>query len=289
MEQTHSEGPVLRMVRHLVPREIDERADRLAQKLNAYGFDAWGFHADTARVTATLGGWLHRYYFRTKVFDIERVPDDGRVMLIANHSGQLPIDGLLVALSMFLDHDPPRLVRSMVEHWAPTLPLVGNFFTRCGQFTGLPENAVSMLERDEVVLVFPEGARGSGSLYRDRYRLQRFGTGFLRIALQTGTPIVPVAVIGGEEQAPSFSQLRPLARLLGVPYVPLTPTFPALGPLGLFPYPVRYRLHFGEPIFFGDGDPDEDDETLQGRIDEVRSRLEALMAEGLKRRRHVFW
>jgi len=289
MASSGNKSLVRRLLDQVVHREIDEKMERIPTEVNQFGYDAWGFHPDTARYTSVLGSLLYRRYFRTEVFGIENVPASGRVMLIANHSGQLPLDAVMIAMAMFLEADPPRVVRSMVEYWFPTLPFIGTLFQRVGQFTGLPENALSMLKRDELILVFPEGIRGSGRLFKDRYKLKRFGTGFLRIALEARAPIVPVAVIGGEEQAPSFHDIKPLARLLGFPYFPVTPTFPWLGLLGLIPFPTRYRLHFGEPIIFSDGEPTEDDETLNARIEQIRSRLQGMIDDGLQQRKHIFW
>lgn len=277
------------LLEQVVPEDINERTERIEKEVNPYGYDEWGFHPDTARYAATFGKFLYRNYFRAEVHGIEHVPRKGRVMLIGNHSGQLPLDGLLIAMSLFLDQEPPRIVRSMVEYWFPTLPLVGNFLTRAGQFTGLPENALNMLKRDEIVLVFPEGIRGSGGLWKDRYKLKRFGTGFMRIALETNAPLVPVAVIGGEEQYPTLHNFRSLAKMLGFPYFPITPIFPWLGLLGAIPLPTKYRLYFGEPIVFDDGDPDEDDDTLNERIELIKGRLQAMIDEGVRQRKHIFW
>ena len=136
-------------------------------------------------------------------------------------------------------------------------------------------------------MVFPEGVRGMNKSWSQRYKLQRFGTGFARLALQTGTPIVPVALIGSEEQQPGLANLAPLGRLLGMPAFPITPTFPLLGPLGLLPLPVKYRFHFGEAIRL-EGDPSDDDAAIERHVKTVRSAIESLFEEGLARRKGVF-
>lgn len=272
-----------------VSRHIREQAAKLDfSSINEYGYDEFGFHPPTAMIAASVVELLYRRYFRVEAAGVEHVPSSGRVLLYGNHSGQLPIDGALVAASLLFEPAQPRIVRSLVEYWFPTLPYVGLFFNRAGQVTGLPGNAKRLMERDECLLVFPEGIRGSGKLWRDRYQLQRFGTGFVRIALETGTPLVPVAIVGGEEQAPSLYDVKPLARLLGFPYFPLTPTFPWLGILGGIPWPVKYRIRFGAPIHLT-GRGDEADELIDEHVRMLRERLETLLGQLLAERKHVFW
>ncbi len=273
-----------------VSAEVRRKASQVEDwsTINEYGYDEFGLHPPTAMIAASVVEVLYRKYFRVDAQGLENVPSTGRVMVFGNHSGQLPVDGGMVAASLLLDKDPPRITRSLIEYWFPTLPFVGNFLNRAGQVTGLPGNAIHLLERDQCLLVFPEGIRGSGKLYKDRYQLKRFGTGFVRIALQTGTPLVPVAVVGGEEQAPSFHDLKPLARMLGFPYFPITPFFPWFGLLGGIPLPTKYRLRFGEPIQL-EGHGDESDEVISDHVERLRSELSSLLGGLLHERQHVFW
>jgi 1-acyl-sn-glycerol-3-phosphate acyltransferase len=229
---------------------------------------------------------MYRYYFRTEVHDIDRVPK-GRVLLICNHAGQLPFDGAMLGMAMVLDATPSRVCRPMGEYWIPQLPFVSVMAARMGAMVGTPENCAEMLRNEEAVMVFPEGVRGINKMWSQRYKLQQFGTGFVRLALETGTPIVPVALIGSEEQQPGIANFRPLARLLGMPSFPITPTFPWLGPLGLLPLPVRYRFYFGEPIALP-GSPSENDATIAEHVQTVRSAIEALFERGLAERGGVF-
>jgi 1-acyl-sn-glycerol-3-phosphate acyltransferase len=205
-------------------------------------------------------------------------------LLISNHSGQLPFDGLVIGSAMVFDHDPPRIVRSMIERFVPTLPYVSATLARWGQIIGTPENCRTLLCDEEMILVFPEGSRGVSKPFSKRYQLQEFGMGFLRLALETKTPIVPVAVIGAEEQAPAFN-IKPLARLLGTPAFPLMP-FPPFFPA--IPLPSRYRVTFGEPMWF-EGDPDQDDDELRPAVTQVRNTIQSMIHLGLKARRHIFW
>ena len=259
---------------------MSERLARLPRhNLSEQGFDPFGCSPDFVRQVAPWIWAVYRFYFRTQTFGLEKVPA-GRVLLIANHAGQIPIDGMIVGAALALESDSPRLARSMVEKWVPTLPFVSWLMARAGQVVGTPENCVRLLQRDEAIVVFPEGVRGISKPFSRRYQLAEFGTGFMRLALQTGTPIVPVAVIGSEEQVPTLLNAKGLARLIGAPSFPIAPL--------PFPLPVRYRLYFGEPMRLT-GDPDEEDRRIHMKVKSVRSALQALIHRGLRERRHVFW
>lgn len=263
--------------------EDEERLKSLPLKLNSAGFDPWGVDPDTIRIVVSLVKWLYTDYFRVETNAIERVPN-GRVILAANHAGQLPIDGLLIALSMFLEHDPPRVCRGMIERWVPALPFISTLFTRVGEVIGDPKICRDLLSKDEAVLVFPEGVRGLGKSFFKRYQLQRFGTGFVRLALETRSPIVPVATIGTEEIYPGIMNLKPLARLIGAPYIPVTPFFPLLGPLGALPLPCKVTIRYGEPIYF-DADPDVSDEEVEKMVQKVKIAMQTEIQLGRRKRK----
>jgi 1-acyl-sn-glycerol-3-phosphate acyltransferase len=267
--------------------EIADRLKKVPTPLNDYGFDPYGLHRDSVRRSLLPTVVVYRYYFRAQTHGIDRVPP-GRVLLIANHAGQLPFDGAMLGVAMVLEAEPPRIVRAMGEYWIPQLPWISTAAARTGAMVGTPENCRALLEANECVAAFPEGVRGMNKLYRDRYRLQRFGLGFMRLALETETPIVPVGIIGSEEQQPGLANLEGLGRLLGMPAFPITPTFPWLGPLGLLPLPVRYDIRFGEPLRFSGSGSDEDVE-IQARVDTVRGAIEDLLEAGRRERRGVFW
>jgi 1-acyl-sn-glycerol-3-phosphate acyltransferase len=267
-------------------REIADRVKKIPTPLNDYGFDPYGLHPRTALRQMIPSTLLYRFYFRVRTHGIERVPR-GRVMLVANHAGQLPFDGAMLGVAMLLEAEPPRLMRAMGEYWIPRLPFMSVAAARSGALVGTPANCKALLEADECVAVFPEGVRGMNKLWSQRYRLQRFGTGFLRLALETHAPIVPVGIVGSEEQQPGFANWEGLGRLLGMPAFPITPTFPWLGPLGLLPLPVRYRIHFGTPLRF-EGSPSDEDAVIDEHIGVVRHAIEALLREGLAERQGVF-
>lgn len=267
--------------------EVTERLRRIPTRLNAYGFDPWGFNFETTRRALVASVLLYRYYFRVETHGIENLPS-GRVLVIANHAGQVAIDAAMIGTATLLEAEPPRIMRGMGEYWLPTVPFVSIAMTRTGSVVGTPKNCIDLLNREEAVIAFPEGVRGMNKLYSQRYKLQRFGDGFMRLALGSNTPIVPVAVVGSEEQAPGLANLRSLGRLLGMPAFPITLTWPWLGPLGLLPLPVKYRIYFGKPMRF-DGDPDEEDAAIRPRVEQVKRTIQMMLERGVRERASVFW
>jgi len=275
----------LRQLRGAVPDDdIAGRSEALVVRGNEFGFDEFGLSRESFRGAARVARWLYRHYFRASAFGVEHIPPHGRVIFVANHSGQLPFDGLVIGAACFLEPAQPRIVRSMVEYFVPTVPFASYLFARWGQVTGTPENCRRLLAAEEAVLVFPEGARGISKSFSRRYQLAEFGTGFLRLALEMRAPIVPIAVIGAEEQAPAVN-FKPLARLLRAPSFPVVP-YPPFVPL--VPLPVKYRLYFGEPIHVT-GDPDDDDDVLDDKARTVKHRIQSMIHTGLRARAHVFW
>jgi 1-acyl-sn-glycerol-3-phosphate acyltransferase len=265
----------------MVGPERKERLQALARSGNEYGVDPFGFNLDYSLSALAPFFWLYRKYHRVETYGIEKLPK-GRVLLISNHSGQLPMDGAMIGVSLLLEADPPRAIRSMVEKWVPSLPYVSTFMARVGQIVGTPENCRRLLEADEAILVFPEGVRGLGKLWPQRYQLQEFGLGFMRLALETDTPIVPVAVVGAEEQAPALMDVKPVAKLLGFPSFPVTVT-------GLpLPLPTKYRIYFGDPLHFT-GRPDDEDSELDKKVRTVKTAIQTMLNQGLKDRQSVFW
>ncbi len=265
----------------MVGPERKERLQALARTGNEYGVDPFGFNLDYSLSALAPFFWLYRNYHRVEAYGAEKVPP-GRVLLVSNHSGQLPMDGAMIGVALLLEADPPRAIRSMVEKWVPSLPYVSTFMARVGQIVGTPENCRRLLEAEEAILVFPEGVRGLGKLWPQRYQLQDFGLGFMRLALETNTPIVPIAVVGAEEQAPALVDVKPLAKALGFPAFPITVT-------GLpLPLPTKYRIYFGDPLRFT-GRPDDEDSELDKKVRTVKSAIQSMLNQGLKERQGVFW
>ena len=279
-------GGLLPLSMRDLTRELDDRIRKVPTRLNEFGYDPWGLHPATVRETILPALALYKYYFRVETHDIERVPP-GRALLIANHAGQLPFDAAMVSVAMLLEAEPPRIVRGMAEYWVSELPWVSVFAARGGAASGTPDTCREMLEAGEAVMVFPEGVRGMNKLYKDRYKLQRFGTGFMRLALEAQAPIVPLAIVGSEEQQPGFANLESLGRVFGMPAFPITATFPLLGPLGMLPLPVKYHFYFGEPLHFS-GSPTDDDAVIDAKVETVKDAIEALFERGLAERRGIF-
>jgi 1-acyl-sn-glycerol-3-phosphate acyltransferase len=268
-------------------REIRDRLRHIPTEVNEYGYDPFGLHPETLEDVMLFGALLYDYWFRVETYGIERVPK-GRVLLISNHAGQVALDAVMIGTAMLLEGTPPRAIRGMGEFWLPTLPWVNLFMVRTGSVVGTRKNCIDLLDADEAVIAFPEGVRGMNKLYRDAYQLKEFGHGFMRLALATDTPIVPIAVIGSEEQAPGLANLESLGNLLGMPAFPITLTWPWLGPLGMIPLPVKYHIHFGEPLRFT-GNANDEDEVIAEKVDEVKGSIAAMFAQGLATRRGIFW
>lgn len=267
--------------------ELEERLASLPTPVNEYGYDPFGMQPDYARPWLLPSAFLYRYWFRVQTQGIERVPE-GRVLLIGNHAGNtFAYDGAMLAMAMLLEANPPRVVRGMAEYYLPTIPFFNVFMHRLGSVVGTPENCIQLLERGEAIMVFPEGRRGFVKSYRKRYQLQRFGLGFMRLALETDTPIVPIGIVGSEEQSPGLANATWLGRWIGAPAFPITPTFPWLGLFGFVPLPVRFRLHFGQPLRF-EGDPEDEDAVIEKQVDVVKDAIAELIQEGLSARRGWF-
>lgn len=262
----------------VVPSEVDEIVDALPRhNVGSQGYDPWGLNMDTAKIGFTAVRWLYEKYFRAEAHGLENVPTEGRLLIVGNHGGQLPMDGVLAAYAIATNPYGPRLPRSMVERWFPTVPFLGNFINQVGGVVGDPKNCGKMLEREEAIIVFPEGIRGSGKPYRLRYQLQRFGHGFMHLAMEHRTPIVPMGIVGCEETMPSMGNIKPLARMLGLPYFPLAP---------LLPLPAKVDIGFGKPLVFDDDARNEGE--VERRVEQVKDAIRDLIDQGLSRRKAVF-
>jgi 1-acyl-sn-glycerol-3-phosphate acyltransferase len=261
----------------LASREAVERVRRLELPWNRHGVDPYGATQDELARMFTLLGVLYKRYFRVSVVGLEHVPPRGRGMLIGNHSGGWAVDALMVLASVFYDKEPPRLAHGMAEKFLVKLPFVSRMTQATGQLVGLPEHAVRLLEDERLLMVFPEGARGTAKLFHERNTLVKFGTGFMRLAIQTGTPIIPFGFVGGGDAVPTVFNLYRVGRLLGVPYIPVTPY---LLPV---PRPVKLRLEYGAPMRFP-GTGNEEDEVIAGHVEKVMDEISVLIARGVEAR-----
>jgi 1-acyl-sn-glycerol-3-phosphate acyltransferase len=276
----------------MLPREAREALDRALQRAaGEYTEDEWGFDEEFATGLRPFLDFLYERWWRVETTGVLNVPSSGRAMLVANHAGILPWDGTMISLAIQREHPRPRYPRFLVLDWAFTLPFVSATMRKVGGVVASPYNASRLLEEDELVAVFPEGAKGAGKDFSERYRLQRFGRGgFVEIALRAGAPIVPVAVVGSEEIYPKVGESGLLARAIGAPYFPITPTFPLLGPLGAIPLPSKWRIEFGEPIYTDSYGPDAaEDRALVFELSErVRDEIQRMVYENLVQRGSAF-
>jgi 1-acyl-sn-glycerol-3-phosphate acyltransferase len=275
-----------------LPRDARDALGRAGRRLRGdYPEDEWGFDAEFSDLVEPFLGFLYERWWRVGVEGASRVPSHGRALLVANHAGILPWDATMIAMALLREHPLPRYPRFLVLDWAFDLPWISVAMRKLGGVAASPYNALRLLEQDQLVAVFPEGAKGTGKPFADRYRLRRFGRGgFVELALRTGAPIVPVAVVGSEEIYPKLADSPQLARLIGAPFFPLTPTFPWLGPLGLVPLPSKWRIEFCEPVETGAYGPRAaDDRALVFELSErVRETIQQAVHENLVRRGPAF-
>lgn len=261
----------------LVTPSLDEQLNKIRKPIGSLGYDPWGYNNEAVKVGFSLTRALYEKYFRVEAHGVDKIPAEGPVLIIANHSGQLPLDGLLIGYALASRDQRPRVPRAMIERFFPTVPYLGNLLNEFGAVLGDPTNCAKMLANDEAVIVFPEGVRGSGKLYRDRYQLKRFGNGFMHLAMKYKATIVPVGVVGCEETIPAIANISPLARMLGVPYVPIA--LPAV-------LPAKVHLNFGDPMLFDNTEIPE--EKVTERVDQVKAAISELIDKGLSERKRLF-
>ncbi|GAB4530194.1 MAG: lysophospholipid acyltransferase family protein [Anaerolineales bacterium] len=272
---------------------VEYQADILKRRMSGeYETDEWGLDMEFLEAVRPFFEFLYTTYWRVEVSGLENIPAEGRALLVANHSGQLPMDGAMMGLAVYKEHPANRLVRTLYADWFPTLPFVSLAFEKLGQAMANEENGIRLLENDELVAVFPEGYKGVGKLFKDRYRLARFGRGgFVRMALKTQAPIIPVAVVGAEETYISLYKSTVLAKLTGFPYFPISPTWPWLGLLGLIPLPTKWYIDFGEPTPMDGYSPDAADNLVlvSQLTDQTRNIVQEMLYKRLAQRRSVFF
>jgi 1-acyl-sn-glycerol-3-phosphate acyltransferase len=258
-----------------------------------YEVDEFGFDVElTEKVLLPAVKFLYERYWRVEWKGFRNVPDRGAALLVSNHAGTLPVDALVMKFGVLGEHPAHRHVRLLAADLVFRVPVVGPMARKMGNTLACDEDADRLLEAGELVGVFPEGFKGVGKLYRDRYKLQRFGRGgFVKAALRAGAPIVPVAIVGSEEIYPMIHNAKTLARLGGLPYFPVTPFFPLLGPLGAIPLPSKWIVEFGEPIpTDGYGREDREDAMVHFELaDRIRDAIQQMLHRNLTERRSVFF
>lgn len=278
------------------PRKREELGleEFLRRRLSGdYSVDDFGYDEQLSReVLLPLVKPLYDKYFRVKAFGVDRVPEEGAALLVSNHSGSIPLDAVMMQYAVATEHPAKRLVRNVGADLVWRLPLIGPLARKSGNVVACDEDALELVRRGELVGVFPEGYKGTGKGWRERYKLQRFGRGgFVELALKTGTPIVPVAVVGAEEAFPMIANAKMIAKAFGFPYFPITPTFPWLGPAGLLPLPSRWAIEFGEPIPMDDYPEDaaEDPMLVFDLTDRIRDTIQQMLYKSLAKRGPAFF
>ena len=257
-----------------------------------YEIDEFGFDREfTEQVWLPLLRPVYRRWFRVEVRGIENVPAHGRGLVVANHSGTLPVDGLMTQVAIHDAHPQHRFVRMLGADLVFQSPVIGEVSRLSGSTLACNEDAERLLNADELVAVWPEGFKGVGKPWSERYRLQRFGRGgFVSAALRTGSPIIPCSIVGAEEILPMIGNAKGLARLLGFPYFPITPFFPLFGIAGLLPLPSKWIIEFGTPVPTDTMDPAEADDpmTVFELTDQIREVIQQTLYTLLLQRRSVF-
>ncbi|MFE6287995.1 lysophospholipid acyltransferase family protein [Streptomyces sp. NPDC057877] len=258
-----------------------------------YEVDDFGYDAElTDQVLMSLLRPMYEKYFRVEVRGIENIPSSGGALIVANHSGTLPLDGLMMQVAVHDHHPDGRHLRLLAADLVFVLPVVNELARKLGHTLACAEDAERLLGQGELVGVMPEGFKGIGKPFGERYKLQRFGRGgFVSTALRQGAPIIPCSIVGAEEIYPMIGNAKTVARLLGFPYFPLTPTFPWLGPLGALPLPTKWTIQFGEPIPTDGYPPEaaEDPMLMFNLTDQVREQIQHTLYKLLVQRRSVFF
>jgi 1-acyl-sn-glycerol-3-phosphate acyltransferase len=276
-----------------LPGKLRDSVEQMGRRIRGeYEEDEWGFDEEFAEAAYPFFEFLYDRWWRVQSTGLSNVPSHGRALLVSNHSGSLfPFDATMLVGAIMKEHPLPRWPRPLVLNWAFELPFLSFFMRKVGGVPANPHNAERLLKQDQLVAVFPEGVKGTGKPFSERYRLQRFGRGgFIEIALRTGAPLVPVAVVGAEEIYPMLSESRTLARIAGAPFAPVTPTFPLLGPLGLIPLPSRWRIEFCEPVDLSEHPPEAaDDRRLVFELaEQIRETIQEKVYENLVKRGSAF-
>ena len=272
---------------------LDDAVSFVGRRLTGdYEFDAFGFDPDlTENVLLPIVRPLYRHWFRVEVRGIDNLPDTGGALVVANHSGTVPVDSVMTQVAVHDTHPRHRHLRTLAADLVYRLPVVSDLARKSGSTLACVDDAERLLAAGELVGVWPEGYKGVGKPFSERYQLQRFGRGgFVASALRTSTPIIPCSIVGAEEIYPLIANADHVARLLGLPYFPITPTFPWLGPLGIVPLPSKWIIEFGEPIRTDDLSPAdaEDPMTVFDLTDQVRDTIQNTLHELLRDRGSAF-
>jgi len=271
---------------------LDNQLDFFKRRMRGeYETDEWGFDPEFVQAVTPFIEFLYHSYWRVESTGIENIPEEGRAMLVSNHSGQLPWDGVMIAAAVYKEHPSQRLVRNLFATWFVSLPFFSTLLVKLGQTLANEDNGIRLLEQEQLIAVYPEGTKGVGKLFRERYRLARFGRGgFVHMALRTGAMMIPVSVVGAEEIYISLAKSEFIADLIQFPFFPISLRWPLLGPLAFIPFPTKWYIDFGKPIptdHYNDGS--ENNLALVSELsDQVRNIIQEMLFERLSKRKSVF-
>ncbi|MGB8646198.1 MAG: lysophospholipid acyltransferase family protein [Anaerolineae bacterium] len=272
---------------------LQNQGDMLKRRVTGeYETDEWGMDPELRDAVRPFFDFMYKSYWRIETTGMENIPAEGRGLLVANHSGQLPWDGAMIAEAVLMEHPNNRLVRPLYATWFPTLPVIGDFLVKTGGVLATEDNGERLLNQDQLALVLPEGYKGVSKLFKERYRLARFGRGgFVQMALKARAPMIPVSVVGAEETYVSLHKSNTMAKLTGFPYFPISLTFPWFGLLGFVPLPTKWYIDIGAPIpTDGYKEGSENNPVLVSQLtDQIRNIVQEMIYARLAKRRSVFF
>ena len=260
-----------------------------------FGYDVFGLNKDVLLRAFTIVKHVYESYFRVQGFGAENIPSSGPVILAANHTGSIPLDGMMIGMDLLHTMVKPRLPRAVFDNFVGAFPFVNLFFTRVGQVLGTRQNFEYLLENGEMVMVFPEGSKGIVKPFKERYKCRKWNMGFIELSIKYNAPIVPIAVVGAEEQMPIVQENKVIGKPIGVDEVPITLNnllVPFLGPGMALPFPSRYRIHYGEPIhFYDEFSPNviRNPEMVKELAREVQNRVQRMIIKGLADREGIYY
>jgi 1-acyl-sn-glycerol-3-phosphate acyltransferase len=257
--------------------QVSKMLDHFPKNVGPYGYDPWGFNIKSIEPFTAIGKFLVEDFFRVEAYGLKNIPPKGRLLIIPNHTGQLPIDAMILGYVLVTNPHAPRAAKGMMERLIPKLPIISSWFSQMGGVVGDPVNCQRMLESEETIMVFPEGARGISKPFKRRYQLESFGSGFMRLAMDHRTPIVPVGIVGFEEAIIQLGNIKPLAKAMGIP------VFPLILPMVL---PSKVIIHFGNPMMFEGENATE--AQVRHNVEIVEDEIRRLIKMGLEKRKGIF-
>ena len=279
---------LLKATRDIITLDYFSRREQSGEiEIEQVKIDEFGFDTKFFDMMRGFYEFLYYKYFKTSIRGLNNVPMKGNYIFVSNHGGAFPLDGIMLKITLLNEHPAKRDIRFLIEDYIYHLPFAGVFMNRVGGVRACRENAERLLKKGIDIAVFPEGVQGISKLYRDRYKIQRFGRGgVIRLAIKNKTPVVPVAIVGAEETYPVLFKIKRFANIFGLPYIPVTYTFPALGPLGLLPMPSRWMIQFGEPLRFDKLKPEdaENSALVSSYNESLRNTIQVMINELLSLR-----